>query len=60
MNGKKSLIAIVVALCFINLISPSLAFSQQNDESSGDVAFSLEPSWFHSPMKESAGRTVKN
>lgn len=60
MNGKKSQIVTSIVLCLVFLLSPSLIFSQQSDNISEDVAFSLEPGWFHAPVKESAGQTAKN
>lgn len=58
MGGKKSLIAICIVLCFV--IHPSFVFSQENKNTSGDLAFSLEPGWFHAPVEESLKKTVKN
>lgn len=60
MSRRKSLVVAGLALCLCLCVFPLPLFSQQSADVSAPIAFSLEPGWFHAPVKESAGQTAKN
>lgn len=56
----KSFIVVSLVFCVCIVLPPLPLFTQQNYDSSDPIEISLEPGWFHGPVKETIGQTAKN